>query len=117
VVVGLAGAFAIAYFASVRVTINRLGKRIGPLRGEGILRTHVRLALASLAAMAPSYLIASVVTSFLGRGALGSLVALGVAGPFFLVAYLFLAHRLRVNEVQILFGRLRTLVGWGMEST
>lgn len=116
VVVGLAGAFAIAYFVSIRITIKKLGKRIGPLSGNGILRTHLRLALASLAAMVPAYLVAYVLTSLAGRGALGSLIALAVAGPLFLAIYLFLAHRLRVVEVQMLFGRLRSLVGRGMES-
>jgi putative peptidoglycan lipid II flippase len=116
VVVGLAGAFAIAYFVSINVTLNRLGKRIGPLSGNGILRTHVRLAFASLAAMAPAYVIARILTSFLGKGALGSLISLTIAGPVFLAIYLFLARRLRVVEVNELFLRLRALAGRGMES-
>lgn len=117
VVVGLAAAFAIAYFVSIRVTLMRLSKRIGSLSRGGILRTHVRLGLASLTAIVPAYAIARVSTSFFGSGALGSLIALSVAGPIFLALYLYLAHRLRVVEIQTLMGRFRAVVGRGMEST
>jgi putative peptidoglycan lipid II flippase len=116
VVVGLAGAFAIAYFVSIRITVNKLGKRIGSLSGNGIMRTHVRLGFASLVAMAPAYVIARTVSSFAGKGALGSLVSLVISGPIFLAIYLFLARRLRVAEVNLLFTRLRALAGRGMES-
>jgi putative peptidoglycan lipid II flippase len=117
VVVGLAGAFAIAYFVSINVTLKRLGRRIGPLSGNGILRTHVRLGFASLVAIAPAYAIARISSSLVGKGALGSLFALAIAGPVFLALYLFLARRLRVVEVNLLFVRLRALAGRGMEST
>jgi putative peptidoglycan lipid II flippase len=111
VVVGLAGAFAIAYFVSINVTLNRLSKRIGPLSGNGILRTHVRLGFASLVAIVPAYAIARVLGSVVGKGALGSLISLAIAGPVFLAIYLFLARRLRVVEVNELFLRLRALAG------
>lgn len=117
VVVGLAGAFAIAYFVSIRITLSRLGRHIGSLKGRGILRTHIRLALASLIAMVPAYAAATGIIVVAGRGAVGALAALSVAGPIFLGSYLFLARLLRVSEVHHLFGRIRALTGRGMEST
>jgi putative peptidoglycan lipid II flippase len=116
VVVGLAGAFAIAYFVSINVTLKRLGRRIGPLSGNGILRTHVRLGFAALVAMVPAFAVAQIASSFVGKTALGSLIALAIAGPIFLALYLYLARRLRVVEVNLLFLRLRALAGRGMES-
>lgn len=117
VVVGLAGAFAIAYFVGLGITFNRLQNRIGYLGGAAILRSHVRLALAALVSMVPSLLIAHLVTWRLGQGALGALVALAVAGPTYLALYLYLGRRLRVTEIKLLTNRLRATIGKGMEST
>lgn len=116
VVVGLAAAFAIAYFVSIQITAKKLSKRIGSLHGSGILRTHVRLGLAGLIAMVPAYSIAIVMSSYLGKGALGSSITLVVVGPLFFATYLYLARRLRVVEVQTLLDRLRAVSGRGMES-
>ena len=117
VVVGLAAAFAIAYFVSIRITLKRLSKRIGSLKGDGVLRTHMRLGLASLTAMVPAFVIAKISTAAFGQGAKGSFIALSIAGPIFLALYLFLARRFRVVEVETLMGRLRSVVRRGMEST
>jgi len=117
VVVGLAAAFAIAYFVSIRITLKKLSKRIGSLKGDGILRTHARLGLASFIAMVPAFVIAKLSTTAFGQGAMGSFIALSIAGPIFLALYLFLARRFRVVEVQTLIGRLGSVVRRGMEST
>jgi len=116
VVVGLAAAFTISYFVSIRITSTKLGKKIGHLSGQGILRTHLRLMLASMIAIIPAFLVSTVLTSIFGHGALGSFLALALAGPLFLGAYLLLARRLRVTEVQTLMERVRALAGRGMES-
>ncbi|HUW77790.1 MAG TPA: murein biosynthesis integral membrane protein MurJ [Candidatus Nanopelagicaceae bacterium] len=116
VVVGLAGAFALAYFVSIRVTLKRLGKHIGSIGGSGILRTHVRLGLASVLAMIPAYAIAHILGTFIGKGALGSLLTLAVSGPTFLGLYLLLARKLRIVEVDLLFVRLRAITRRGMDS-
>ena len=68
------------------------------------VRTYVRLAIASLLATAVGFLVQLPLHDALPVSRFGSFLEIAVVGSIFLAVYLFVANRLRVEEINSLTG-------------
>ncbi len=98
-VVGLAAGHATSFVAGLVLCSIVLSRRLGGLDVAVVVRTAVRCLLASLLPGLLALGVATAVTAALGRGPLGALVALVLAGSVLAIGYLLLTRRLRVPEV------------------
>ena len=89
-----------------------LRRRLGRLHLAATVRVYVRLAIASLVACALTWLLLRLLDPVADAGTAGSALVAVVAGGFFVVTALTLAHRLRVREAsQLLAPVLRRVPG------
>ena len=108
-VVGLAVGFSLSYFVGAVVFDLMLRRRVGvPRRDVG--RTHIRLAVAGLAAAVPTYAVARLLTAGLGLGPKSAFVASVVAALVGGAVFVGLAARMRVPEMDELRSLLRRRV-------
>ncbi len=97
---GLALGYAAAYIATTVVLWVLLSRRFGGLDTYLTVRTLVRLTLAGTLAFAAGLAVLKLLAPAFGPGKLGALVVSAAVGPVVLAAFLWLARRLRVAEVQ-----------------
>ncbi|MFF8833990.1 murein biosynthesis integral membrane protein MurJ [Streptomyces sp. NPDC015130] len=111
-VVGMAGAYGLAYAVGVGIAWRRLSKRLGgDLDGTQVLRTYARLCMASVPAAIVAGAVGFGLLKLLGEGALGSLVALLVGGAVLLGVFFLAAKRMRITELNTLVGMVRGRLG------
>lgn len=107
-VVGMAGAYGLAYAVGVVVAWQRLSRRLGGhLDGARVLRTYTRLCLAAIPGALAGGAVGYTITGALGQGALGSVAAL-IAGSIALLSVFYVvARRMRIEEINSLVGMVR----------
>ncbi|OAR23818.1 murein biosynthesis integral membrane protein MurJ [Streptomyces sp. ERV7] len=111
-VVGMAGAYGLAYAVGVGVAWRRLRNRLGgDLDGARVLRTYARLSLAAVPAAAIGGALGFVILKGVGQGALGSLVALVVGGAVLLGVFFVAAKKMRIEELNSMVGMVRGRLG------
>ncbi|MEU7074849.1 murein biosynthesis integral membrane protein MurJ [Streptomyces narbonensis] len=111
-VVGMAGAYGLAYAVGVGIAWRRLSKRLGgDLDGTQVMRTYARLCMASVPAAIVAGAVGFGLLKLLGEGALGSLVALLVGGAVLLGVFFVAAKRMRITELNTLVGMVRGRLG------
>ncbi|GAA0618855.1 murein biosynthesis integral membrane protein MurJ [Streptomyces crystallinus] len=111
-VVGMAGAYGLAYAVGVGVAWRRLRNRLGgDLDGARVLRTYARLSLAAVPAAAVGGALGYVILKGVGQGALGSLVALVVGGAALLGVFFVAAKKMRIEELNSMVGMVRGRLG------
>jgi putative peptidoglycan lipid II flippase len=76
-----------------------------------VARTHIRLAIASVIAVAPAYVAARLLTAQLGLDAESSLVAVAVAAVIGAGVFAGLARKMRIRELTELAGLVRSRLG------
>jgi len=107
-VFGLALGFSASYWLAALLTARALGRRLHGLDGRRVLRTYVRLGVASVIGGTLAFGLARLCTSLLGNGFAGAIVALvagaGIGGAL-LVA---LADRMRISEATDLLSAIRS---------
>lgn len=108
-VVGLAIGFSASYVVGVVVQAVLLRHRLGGF-DRPVARTHARLAVASILAAVPTYVSARLLTAGLGLGAEAALVAVIAASLVGGAAFVGLAGRMRIDELD----ELRRLVRPGL---
>jgi putative peptidoglycan lipid II flippase len=109
---GIAAAYALAYVLGFVVSALALRRRVGGLDGARVLRTYVRLAVASLLAGLVAWAVLEAVRALMPAGSYGGVVlGLALALPVAVVLYVALARRMRVREVTRLTGQLRARLG------
>lgn len=103
----LALGYAISYLVTLPVTWILLKRRTGALPTYTVVRTLVRVTLASL--IAGAVILAALIglTALIGNGRFASLIIVIAAGALGGAAYLWLASRLRVDEVREVLGMVR----------
>lgn len=111
-VVGMAGAYGLAYAIGVGVAWRRLRKKLGgDLDGSRVVRTYARLGIASLPAALLGGAACYAISQALGQGVVGSLAAL-LAGAVVLFGIFFVAaRRMRIDELNSLVGMVRGRLG------
>ncbi|MER7620429.1 murein biosynthesis integral membrane protein MurJ [Streptomyces sp. NPDC126503] len=111
-VVGMAGAYGLAYAVGVGIAWRRLRNRLGgDLDGAHVLRTYARLCMASLPAAVVGGAVGFGLLKLLGDGALGSLAALLAGGAVLLGVFFVAAKRMRIAELNTLVGMVRGRLG------
>ncbi|MET8981629.1 murein biosynthesis integral membrane protein MurJ [Streptomyces sp. NPDC004539] len=111
-VIGMAGAYGLAYAIGVGVAWARLRKRLGgDLDGARVLRTYARLCIASVPAALLSGAACYGIAHVLGQGVTGSLVALVAGGVVLLGTFFVAARRMRIEELNSLVGMVRGRLG------
>jgi putative peptidoglycan lipid II flippase len=105
-VVGLAIGFSLSYALGTLLFGRLLHRRLGPA-DRPVAQTHVRLAAAALVAAVPTYLTARLLTAGLGLGAEAAFVAVVVAGLAGGGAFLGLARRMHIAELEELVELVR----------
>ncbi|MEU9136413.1 murein biosynthesis integral membrane protein MurJ [Streptomyces sp. NPDC048404] len=111
-VVGMAGAYGLAYAVGVGVAWQRLRRRLGgDLDGARVLRTYARLCLASVPGAVVGGTVGFAITQVLGHGVIGSIAAL-VFGSFALLGVFYVAARkMRIEELNSMVGMVRGRLG------
>jgi putative peptidoglycan lipid II flippase len=106
--VGLALGFSASYWVAAALTARALSKRLHGLDGRRVLRTYIRLGVASILAGAIAFGLARLCTTVLGNGFAGAVVALvaggGIGGAFFVT----LSGRMRITEATDLLRSIRS---------
>ncbi|WP_435222601.1 murein biosynthesis integral membrane protein MurJ [Streptomyces sp. Tue6028] len=111
-VVGMAGAYGLAYAVGVGVAWHRLRKRLGgDLDGAQVLRTYARLGLAAVPGAVVGGAIGFAVTEALGDGVIGSIAALLVGSVALLGVFYVAARKMRIEELNSMVGMVRGRLG------
>lgn len=111
VVEGLMWGNTVSYLVAVVVSGWLLGRRLGGLDARRVLRTVVRLAVASVVGGLLAWAVAVGVQDRLGSGTLPAIAVLVAGCLVGGIAYLAVALRLGVGEVHQVTGRLRSRLG------
>ncbi|MFI9270011.1 murein biosynthesis integral membrane protein MurJ [Kitasatospora sp. NPDC052896] len=109
-VTGMALGYGASYALGVAVALPKLKARIGGLDTGRIARTYARLSIACLPAGLLGFLVAFGLGDLLG-GWFGSVVAVAVAAAVQLSAFLALARRMRIEELNAMIGMVRSRLG------
>ncbi|MHA5048074.1 murein biosynthesis integral membrane protein MurJ [Streptomyces sp. SD15] len=111
-VVGMGGAYGLAYAVGVGVAWQRLRRRLGgDLDGARVLRTYARLCLASIPGALVGGAVGFAITRVLGHGALGSIAALLVGSVALLGVFYIAARKMRIEELNSMVGMVRGRLG------
>lgn len=105
-VVGLAAGYSLSYAVGTLVFARKLRRRLVATRRTFVIRTHVRLIVAALVAAVPTELVAVAVRHGTGTGSAGSLASVALAAPVGLVTFVWVARRMRIQELHQLVGLL-----------
>ena len=108
---GLAAGFSASYWLAVALTARSLGRRIGGVDGRRVVRTYVRLAVASLIAGLVALGLARLSTALLGSGISGAIVALVAGGGIGAAVLATLVVRMRISEATGLLQAVRARLG------
>ncbi len=99
-VVGLAAGFSISYVVALLLSTTRLHERLGDLpEGPRVLRTHMRLLIATLAGVVPAYAVDRGLSAAGGVRPLMAFVTLVVSSLVGGAVFLLVARRLRISEL------------------
>ncbi|MFF4539743.1 murein biosynthesis integral membrane protein MurJ [Streptomyces aureus] len=111
-VVGMAGAYGLAYAVGVGVAWQRLRRRLGgDLDGARVLRTYARLCLASVPGAVVGGAVGFAITQVLGHGAIGSITALVLGSAALLGVFYVAARKMRIEELNSMVGMVRGRLG------
>ncbi|MEW1719699.1 murein biosynthesis integral membrane protein MurJ [Streptomyces sp. NPDC093109] len=111
-VVGMAASYGLAYAVGVGVAWRRLRNRLdGDLDGGRVLRTYARLCLAAVPGALAAGAVAYGVLHTLGSSAVSSIVALVAGGTVLLVVFFMAAKKMRIEELNAMFGMVRGRLG------
>lgn len=106
--VGLALGFSASYWVAAGLTARALSKRLHGLDGRRVLRTYIRLGVASTIAGAIAFGLAQLCTAVLGGGFTGAVVALVAGGGIGGAVFISLAGRMRITEATDLVRAVRS---------
>ena len=108
---GLALGFSASYWLATAMTARSVGRRIGGIDGRRVLRTYVRLGVASVIAGVVAFALAQVSVGVLGHGLAGDIVGLVAGGGLGGAALFTLIGRMHVDEATGLIAALRSRIG------
>jgi putative peptidoglycan lipid II flippase len=107
VVVGVGAGMSASALLSVVLSVALLRRRHGHLQGHAVVRTYVRLLLASLAAGGAAYGTSLPLTGLTGQGRLGAIATCAAAGTVAALVYLVALKVLRVAELDVAVAQVR----------
>ncbi|MDT0427577.1 MULTISPECIES: murein biosynthesis integral membrane protein MurJ [Streptomyces] len=111
-VIGMAGAYGLAYAVGVGIAWRRLRNRLGgDLDGARVVRTYARLCLAAVPAAVVGGAVGFALLKTLGEGAGGSVVALVCGSVVLLGIFYVAARKMRIEELNGMVGMVRGRLG------
>jgi putative peptidoglycan lipid II flippase len=111
-VIGLAVGFSLSYVVALAMSTRGLHDRLPWLaRGPRVLRTYIRLGLATVIAVVPSYALDRALLAVGGHGFAMTLLTLVVAAVAGLVIFVLIARLLRISELDSALQVLRRRAG------
>ena len=108
---GLALGFSASYWLATLMTVRAVGRRLQGVDGRRVLRTYVRLFVASVLAGLVAFALAQLSTALLGDAFAGAVVALVAGGGIGGALLLSLAGRMRITEATSLVHAVRSRLG------
>ncbi|MFE3499116.1 murein biosynthesis integral membrane protein MurJ [Kitasatospora sp. NPDC059160] len=109
-VTGMALGYGLAYAVGVMVAVPKLKKKIGGLDTKRIGKTYSRLATACVPAAVVGLGVSLAVQQVLG-GWPGSVLSVLLGGGLQLLVFVFIAKRLRIEEMNAMLGMVRGRLG------
>jgi putative peptidoglycan lipid II flippase len=109
--VGVSLAMSAANLLGSAISLQALRRRVGPVDGSGMLRSHVRFAAAAIGAAAPAWLVSFLVHAVLGDDRLGALTALALGGVVMLAMYAGLLKAIQADELDTALSPLVARLG------
>lgn len=109
--VGVSLAMSVANLLGSAISLRVLRRRIGSVDGSGMLRSHVRFAIAAIGAAAPAWLVSCLVHAVLGDDRLGALTALVLGGAVMLAMYTGLLKAIQADELDSVLSPLVARLG------
>ena len=106
IVEGIAIALGISWAAGCVMAALILRRRLGGLGARQIVRTHVKIAVATVPAFLFALGVHELFVKLFYYRTITSLVALAIGGAGAAVLYVLVARRLRISEVETLAGTL-----------
>jgi putative peptidoglycan lipid II flippase len=110
-VAGMCVGYVIAYTIGMVMTGARLSRKLRGLETGRIVRTHAKLGAASALGAVVGGPIAYEITQKLHGGLLGAGSGIVVGGGLFGVLFLVASRRMRIEEVDMLLGTVRSRFG------
>ena len=103
IVEGIAISLGISWAVGAVITGKILSRRLGGLIDGELVRTHVKILVATIPALIVALLVHVGFKSFLGYGLIDSVLALAVGGAGGGAVYVLVARRMRIPEVESLY--------------
>jgi putative peptidoglycan lipid II flippase len=100
IAVGLAVGYSVSYFAGAAIFTVKLRRRIPATERTHVIRTHIRLLLAAVIAAIPAELVTHLIGHDTQNRPLGALATIIAAAGLGLAAFVLVARRLRVTELE-----------------
>jgi putative peptidoglycan lipid II flippase len=110
-VAGMCVGYVIAYTIGMVMTGARLSRKLRGLDTGRIVRTHAKLGAASALGAVVGGPLAFEITKALHGGVPGAGAGMLVGGGLFAVLFLMASRRMRIEEVDMLLGTLRSRFG------
>ncbi|MBS2962130.1 murein biosynthesis integral membrane protein MurJ [Actinocrinis puniceicyclus] len=110
-VAGMCVGYVIAYTIGMVMTASRLSRKLRGLDTARIVRTHAKLAASSALGAAIGGPIGFEVTQMLHGGLVGASAGVVVGGGLFGALFLAAARKMRIEEVDMLLGTMRSRFG------
>ncbi|MFG2841774.1 murein biosynthesis integral membrane protein MurJ [Kitasatospora sp. NPDC048296] len=109
-VTGMAFGYGLAYAVGVTVAVPKLKKKIGGLDTKRIGKTYSRLAAACVPAAVVGLGVSLAVQQVLA-GWVGSVLSVVLGGGLQMLVFVFIAKRLRIEEMNAMLGMVRGRLG------
>jgi putative peptidoglycan lipid II flippase len=106
IVPGIGVSMSLSNLLGAVLSVIVLRRRLGGIDGRAVLRTHVRLAVATAVAGGLGWLASTGVHRAAGTGLSGTYGSLAVASTVMIVAYVALLRLMRVAELELVAGPL-----------
>jgi putative peptidoglycan lipid II flippase len=98
---GIGLAMSASNVAGAVISVVLLRRRIGGLDGPRLIRTHVRLAVAAVAAGLVAWFVDAGMHALVGAGRGAAFLALAVAGAALVATYGVALHLMKVEELEL----------------
>ncbi len=98
-IIGLGLGYSLSYLVGTVWFALLLRHRMTPSRPTHVIRTHVRLVVASVIAAVPTYLVSRIVTDHAGEGPAAALLEIVAAGGVGLLVFWIVIRQMRVREL------------------
>ncbi len=106
VTVALAIILGLSNVLGTLLSIRSLERKLGRFPKRALLLTHIKLLALSCLAIAPGFLLFTVIKSWIGQGLVSTFCALAAGGSIFAVTYIYGGRAAKVEEITTLYSQV-----------